>query len=143
MLTCQAVDWTPEPQGFLSNLQQPDNSNSSGSNSSATATTGSASVGAAGSSSNATELRQFGLQLHRLWGLLCRQVREWQDVGAGGWVRRERRAGRGVSKGSGTGVALTCMRSASRVGVGTGVHSECGVPGVLRLACRWHATSKP
>jgi hypothetical protein len=24
---------------------------------------------------NATELRQFGLQLHQLWGLLCRQVR--------------------------------------------------------------------
>jgi hypothetical protein len=64
LITCRAVDWTPEPEGFLSNLRP------------AAAAGAAAGDGANGSNtgSNATELRQFGLQLHQLWGLLCRQV---------------------------------------------------------------------
>ena len=66
MLKCQAVDWTAQPKGFLSNLQTGSGDDS------VNATTG----GVTGNDgTNATELRQFGLALHQLWGLLCKEVR--------------------------------------------------------------------
>lgn len=75
LLTCQAADWTPDPPGFLSNLQQQQGANSSGTDDAAAASgvDNSSSIGT-NTTANATELLQFGRDLHQLWGLLCRQV---------------------------------------------------------------------
>jgi hypothetical protein len=75
MRKCRAADWTAEPQGFLTNLQSAGGSDNA--NSTVGAVSGSnGSNGSSGSNgSNATELRQFGLALHQLWGLLCKEVR--------------------------------------------------------------------
>eukprot|EP00879_Flechtneria_rotunda_P008702 GHRR01009116.1.p1 GENE.GHRR01009116.1~~GHRR01009116.1.p1 ORF type:complete len:560 (+),score=184.24 GHRR01009116.1:304-1983(+) len=56
LIQCQAPDWQPNPPNFLLNLAAAAGNNTTGGD------------------TNASDYRQFGLAVHGLWGLLCRQV---------------------------------------------------------------------
>lgn len=56
------ADWQPEPPGFLARLLPSSNA------------TGNATGSSPGGADEASQLRRFGLQVHGLWKVLCREV---------------------------------------------------------------------